>query len=265
MEFKASKNKDLRHYIIAPIRACKDKTLKASELRLLLILCSYCDRTGVTFVSQDRLAADYGASRQMINQTMKGLKEKGYWVYAKKRYKDQKTNSIKIIYDLTIKTESLALSNLPVWQQMEHALEQVKAPEVAPKQQVKAPELSGGESPRACTKHTNEHKYINTIVVTREQTLKYLSRYTKLGDTLGQVRTYDIRQFEMMERWIREGLSELQWMDILNQHYKYCKDTRKPIANSLGYFKIPVEKILSKTGSHKINSIIKGLGRKFKS
>ena len=172
---------------------------------------------------------------------------------------------IKVIYDLSIKSESLAYSNLPAWQQMEHALEQVKVPEVAPKQQVKAPELSGGESPRACTKHTNQHKYINTIVVSREQTLKYLSRYTKLGDTLGQVRTYDIRQFEMMERWIREGLSELQWMDILNQHYKYCKDTRKPIANSLGYFKIPVEKILSKTGSHKINNIIKGLGRKFKS
>lgn len=266
MEFKASKNKDLRMYVIAPIRCITDKRLKPSELKILLLICSYCDRTGVTWVSHDRLALDYGCSRQYITKITKKLRDYGYLVHAKRRHKDQKSNSTKVIYDIKVRTPEDAFSNLPAWQQMEHQEDQPQPSEVAYPKGQPQPESITAATSRELPKQIN-NIYINNSIgeVRRETVISFLSRYTKLGQTLGQHRDYDSRAMEVMTHWIREGLTELQWIEILNQHLKFCRDKRRPIANSVGYFKIPVEKILSKTGSHKINNIIKDLGRKFKS
>jgi biotin operon repressor len=88
-----------------------DKRINRTRaLHVLAALCSYVDRNGVTFVSQDRLAADLGISRQAVNKQLTILKDLGYWVYARKRYKDQKTSSVKVIYDPDVTTEEEAYS-----------------------------------------------------------------------------------------------------------------------------------------------------------
>jgi len=112
--------KDLRKYAILPFRAVMDQRINRTRaVQVLAVLCSYVDRNGVTFVSQDRLASDLGVSRQAINKQMRILRELGYWVYAKKRSRDQKTQSIKVIYDETITTEEDAFSA----QKPEHQME----------------------------------------------------------------------------------------------------------------------------------------------
>ena len=280
MEFKPVNNKDLRHYVIAPIRCLKDDRLKPSELKLLLFVCSYCDRTGVTWVSQERLAVDYGASRQFINKTRAALKKYGYWVYAKKRYKDQKTNSIKIIYDEDIKTEDEAYSNLPVWQQMEHIENnqvvqgdqvqpktgQMKPPEVAgDRYQVKPPEVARGETPRGCIEHHKNNIYINNIVKPEKRiVIKFLEQFKNLGQSLGQVRTYSLKDIEVMSNHIANGLTEIAWLNILDNHLKYCREHRRPIAYSIGYFKEPIAKAINKSQAPAINKKIKELANKFK-
>jgi len=99
------KPKDLRKYSILPFNAVMDKRINRTRaLHVLAALCSYVDRNGVTFVSQDRLAADLGISRQAVNKQLTILKDLGYWVYARKRYKDQKTSSVKVIYDPDVTT-----------------------------------------------------------------------------------------------------------------------------------------------------------------
>ena len=98
-EFKPEKPKDARNYCVLPIEATTDKRLvkHMAAYRLLARICTYTDNVGVTFVSQDRLAADLGVSRQAINKQMRLLREFGYIVYAKKRYSTQRTTSIKVI------------------------------------------------------------------------------------------------------------------------------------------------------------------------
>ena len=105
------KPKDLRKYSILPFNAVMDKRINRTRaLHVLAALCSYVDRNGVTFVSQDRLAADLGISRQAVNKQLKLLFDLGYWVHARKRYKDQKTSSVKVIYDPDVTTEEEAYS-----------------------------------------------------------------------------------------------------------------------------------------------------------
>ena len=63
------KPRDLRKYSILPFTAVMDKRINRTRaLHVLAALCSYVDRNGVTFVSQDRLAADLGISRHDVNQ-----------------------------------------------------------------------------------------------------------------------------------------------------------------------------------------------------
>jgi DNA-binding transcriptional MocR family regulator len=121
-EFKASRPKDLRNYCIMPIAATIDKRLAKHQaaFRVLARICTYTDNVGVTFVSQERLAADLGISRQAINKQIKLLHDYGYLVYARKRYKGQTTNSIKVVFD-GVQNEDEAYSNLTASQQMEQA------------------------------------------------------------------------------------------------------------------------------------------------
>ena len=68
------KPKDLRKYSILPFNAVMDKRINRTRaLHVLAALCSYVDRNGVTFVSQDRLAADLGISRQAVNKQLTAL------------------------------------------------------------------------------------------------------------------------------------------------------------------------------------------------
>ena len=80
-----AKNQDLRNYSVIPIQAAMDKRLHGTAaLSLLVVICTYTDQLGVTWVSQDRLAVDLGVSRTAIAKQMRRLRDLGYIVYAKK-------------------------------------------------------------------------------------------------------------------------------------------------------------------------------------
>ena len=47
---------DQRKVCIMPIRALTDERLTDGSVRILALVCSYCNRAGITWVSQKRLA-----------------------------------------------------------------------------------------------------------------------------------------------------------------------------------------------------------------
>jgi len=275
-EFVPERSKDLRNYCIMPIAATIDDRLKGTAaFTLLARICTYTDNVGVTYVSQDRLAADLKVSRQAINKQMKRLRDLGYIVYARKRYATQKTTSIKVVYN-EVKTEDDAYSNLTPLQQMEQAEQQalarlrnhVKPPEVAGDksgetklglQQVKPSEVAGPETPRGCTERTSER----TNRTYKGNMKVMMTIFCRAADSMGTPRILNERDQSLLQQWMDQGLTEITWSMIVNRHVQYCKDNRREIARSLGYFKVPVEQELKKTGSpqikNMINSLVKGM------
>ena len=82
-----------------PIRAGKDERLHGATLRCLIVLCSYCNRAGLTWVSQKKLAEDLKVSRQAITKQMALLRSYGYVEIARKGFKGERSNTLRVIFD----------------------------------------------------------------------------------------------------------------------------------------------------------------------
>lgn len=96
---------DQRAVAVLPIRALVDKQLTDGTFRILGLLCSYCNRAGLTWVSQARLADDMKVSRQAITKHIGKLVAAGYVEVSKKGFKGEKPNTLRVIFDPSIKTE----------------------------------------------------------------------------------------------------------------------------------------------------------------
>ena len=97
---------DLRRASIIPIRAVTDRRLHEAGLRLLLAICSYTNRAGITWVGGAQLATDLGVSKQAISKQFKSLVEFGYIEVMRKGFKGYANQTIRVIFDPTIDAET---------------------------------------------------------------------------------------------------------------------------------------------------------------
>jgi DNA-binding transcriptional ArsR family regulator len=100
---------DKRQIAVVPLRAIMDKSLSLGALRVLCMVCSYANRSGITWVGQDRLAKDLGVSRRTVTAQMTKLREKKYVERLTKGAKMSHTSTMRIVYNEEIGlTEALA-------------------------------------------------------------------------------------------------------------------------------------------------------------
>lgn len=97
---------DQRRLAVLPIRAGSDSRLHGSTLRCLIVLCSYCNRAGLTWVGQTKLAQDLQVSRQAVTKQIKLLVETGYVEVVKKGFRGEKTNTLRVIYEPSVDAET---------------------------------------------------------------------------------------------------------------------------------------------------------------
>ena len=97
-KIKKKKDTDNRKYIVLPINILKHK-LTGSELKILLLLGSYANKAGITWVSQKRLAKEINSSRQYINNNIAKLKKKGILEIIRFGVKGERGQTIRIIYN----------------------------------------------------------------------------------------------------------------------------------------------------------------------
>lgn len=97
---------DQRKICVMPIRALKDRELSDAAVRILGILCSYCNRAGVTWVSQAKLAKDMQVSQQAISRQMVKLKAAGYVEVVKKGFRGERTDTIRVVFDESIDVQT---------------------------------------------------------------------------------------------------------------------------------------------------------------
>lgn len=269
------RNKDLRKYSILPIRAVQDPEInRTAALAVLAVMCSYTDELGRTFVSQARIAKDLGISRQAANKQIKRLLDLGYLVYAKKQYKGQTTNTVKVIYDEQVKDEEEARSNLSAKEQMELAereaglvnnrvnnlgKEKVSTFDLQPDglhpgatSEVAPPATSKVAQNETLTSNSNEYK---------DKARMMCVMFLRVADAYGTPRQYQERDEQMMATWVSQGLEPDAWKEILTSHVEYCRSNSRDMARGIGYFQEPVKRALGKSRSPEVNKLLQGLKR----
>ena len=82
-----------------PTRASKDNNLTDGGLRILMLICSYCDKDGITWVSQKTLAEDMDVTRQAITKQIMQLRKLGYVQTIKKGHRNIHSNTLQVIFD----------------------------------------------------------------------------------------------------------------------------------------------------------------------
>jgi biotin operon repressor/cytochrome c556 len=96
---------DQRKVCIMPIRAMTDERLTDGAFRVLAMVCSYCNRAGITWVSQKRLAEEMHVSRQAITNQIASLREHGYIEIIRKGFRGERSNTLRVVFDPTITAE----------------------------------------------------------------------------------------------------------------------------------------------------------------
>jgi biotin operon repressor len=97
---------DQRKVAVVPIRAVTDRRLHEAGLRLLMTICSYSNRAGITWVGGARLATDLGISKQAVSKQFKSLVELGYIEVMRKGWKGYGNQTMRVIFDPTIDAET---------------------------------------------------------------------------------------------------------------------------------------------------------------
>lgn len=96
---------DQRKIVVLPFKAVFDKDLGAAGVAVLAGLCAFCNRAGITWVSQRRLAGDLGISQPAISRQISKLKKLGYIEVLRKGYANARNETVRVIFDPTITAE----------------------------------------------------------------------------------------------------------------------------------------------------------------
>jgi biotin operon repressor len=90
---------DKRTIALIPLRALTDANLTDGAFRILGLICSYCDKEGITWVSQKRLSEDMKISRPAITKQITKLRTLGYIETVKKGHRNTHSNTIKVLFE----------------------------------------------------------------------------------------------------------------------------------------------------------------------
>lgn len=95
-----------------PIKVVADKRITDGMFRTLAVLCSYCNRAGITWVSTERMGNDMGVTRQAISKQLVKLQKLGYVEIIKKHAWGRRTATTRVIFDASVSTEdAIALTS----------------------------------------------------------------------------------------------------------------------------------------------------------
>ena len=278
-----AKNKDLRNYSIIPIEAVRDHRLHGTAaFSVLALLCTYTDQLGVTWVSQGRIAQELGVSRPAVARQIKKLKEYGYITDQVKRLtKNQPTKSIKVIFKNAPTDLDEARSNLSPAEQINldeyHRKEaqriehQMKHKNKPVDNSVDNPDNSDNQAYNGVTSevtspvtplgYTNVPLTYSDKSINSDLARQFCVLFLRSAESFGTPRQINDRDVETMDRWIREGLERDQWCKILDDHWQYCRKNLRDYARGIGYFQMPVSKVLGKSNNYKVNDVLKAAVR----
>jgi DNA-binding Lrp family transcriptional regulator len=125
---------DQRKVVVLPIKAVFDPKISHGALHVLAALCSYCNRAGITWVSQTRLAKELNITQQAVAKQFKQLRELGYLETVKKGFKGERTDTLRVIFDKSVDAATaMAVTS---------SMEDTRSPAIKEQQQMEADEAN---------------------------------------------------------------------------------------------------------------------------
>ena len=124
---------DQRKVSVVPIKAVFDPKLSHGAFHVLAALCSYCNRAGITWVSQTRLAKELNITQQAVAKQFKQLRELGYLETVKKGFKGERTDTLRVIFDKSVDADT-AIS-------VTSSMEDTRSPQIKQEQAMAAEEV----------------------------------------------------------------------------------------------------------------------------
>lgn len=99
---------DQRKFIVMPFRAATDYDLTHMQLRVLMMLCSYCNRGGIAWVGAAKIGELMGKEVSTISRHLKNLEKKGYVRIVCKGFKGMRAHTRQVIFDKSITADDAA-------------------------------------------------------------------------------------------------------------------------------------------------------------
>lgn len=209
-------------FVVVPSRALTDERFMYGKhlrtFQLLVILCSYGNRGGIAYPSQELLAKAMGGITQSgVSKHIKLLMAWGYIRYASKKFhKNLKGNAYFIFFE---DPDVKPMSDLEAFamQKAEHQEELVKDMKIVP---------------------PTEPKKTDDKFPSREARNICLS-YTKiLNKHFGQIaHSYTLQHEYLVQSWLDRGLSKEYILKKIDDYMIWRRKTGKDGIRSIGYFK----------------------------
>lgn len=92
------KQPDLRHFAVVPFRAITDRSITEMQLRVLLMLCAYTNRAGLTWVGLQRIADHFKISLNRAAVHTRALIKAGYVKVIYYGFKGERAHTRQVIY-----------------------------------------------------------------------------------------------------------------------------------------------------------------------
>jgi DNA-binding MarR family transcriptional regulator len=89
---------DQRKFAVLPMAAVMDKELHGFTVKVLAVLCSYCNRAGLTWVGQQRIADHLGVAKQQVARAMKQLRDRGHIEVVSKGFRGERANTVRVVF-----------------------------------------------------------------------------------------------------------------------------------------------------------------------
>lgn len=105
---QVDRGEDKRNFIVVPFRAASDQRLNRQQLRALLCLASYSNRSGLAWVGTETLSKMMGISPSTTSYHIKKLEKLGYIRTVNKGYPMQRAYTRQIVFDPSISAEDAA-------------------------------------------------------------------------------------------------------------------------------------------------------------
>lgn len=186
---------DQRKFSVVPMRAALDTELHGFSMKVLVLLCSYANRAGITWVGQQRIADHLQVPKQQVARAMKQLRDRGHVEIVSKGFRGERANTVRIIYDPDIQAEdaiavtsSIEDTRPPelIKKEAKAMTEPVNEPEFTEEQMAanrsRLKELLGGLAGRDGTYHYNKPEKIGSIMA-RKPKAKPASKTPHIDNT----------------------------------------------------------------------------------
>lgn len=101
-----------RKFSVLPARIAYDRAISDGAIRTLVALSQHCNRAGITWISQAKLAAKMGISRQALTTSMAKLRKAGYVEIVRKGFRGSHNNTLRVVYDPAVSAdEAIAIAS----------------------------------------------------------------------------------------------------------------------------------------------------------